>query len=217
MSCHIQPIVEGHGEVEAFPQLLRRIAGDFNVYDLRILRPIRAKRGDFNKQEKTTQLIKLAKSKIPTVPAVIIVLFDADTSCAKECAEQVRQWASTIIRDIPIFIVVPVQEYESWILGGLEGLKGYNHISSEPETFKYPEKIRNAKWRVSQQMVGNFSYSETIDQVKFSSQFSLPDAYSKCRSFRKLIKDCIAIFKHCSCIYAEPDWYKDRNQSPSTP
>jgi len=42
----IQPIVEGYGEVEAFPVLLRRLRDEAGAYGVDIDTPIRQPRGD---------------------------------------------------------------------------------------------------------------------------------------------------------------------------
>ena len=48
----IKPIVEGHGEVDALPVLLRRISGEcFGVWDVQILTPGRYKSGRMIRRE----------------------------------------------------------------------------------------------------------------------------------------------------------------------
>ncbi len=74
----IAPIVEGHGEVEAVPLLIRRVAAMVAPeLQMRIPRPIRVKRDDVVKTGQLERAIELAARQSGSTGAVFILL-DAD-------------------------------------------------------------------------------------------------------------------------------------------
>jgi len=78
----IVPLVEGHGEVQALPALLRRIAGRLSPDALpEILPPIRVKRDRFvNNLEEFRRTVTLAVRRAGSDGAVLVLL-DADEDC----------------------------------------------------------------------------------------------------------------------------------------
>ena len=56
----IQPIVEGYGEVEAFPVLLRRFVEETQAWTVNIGRPIRRARAQLVQKTGVEQAVRLA-------------------------------------------------------------------------------------------------------------------------------------------------------------
>lgn len=56
----IQPIVEGHGDVAAFPVLLRRLVGEAQAWTVNIGRPIRRPRSQLVQKTGVEQAVRLA-------------------------------------------------------------------------------------------------------------------------------------------------------------
>ena len=52
---NIQPIVEGHGEVKAFPVLLRRLCNEAQAFEIDVNAPIRRKRSELVKEDRAAQ------------------------------------------------------------------------------------------------------------------------------------------------------------------
>ena len=60
----IQPIVEGHGEVGAFPELLRRLISEAQAWEIQIGRPIRSTRGRLVREIELKKAVRLATDSI---------------------------------------------------------------------------------------------------------------------------------------------------------
>lgn len=181
---NIQPIVEGHGEVPAFPILLRRLIDSTQVWTVNVGRPIRKPRGKLVKEAEVKKAVKLAL-KQPDCRAILI-LFDGDSDCPAELGPRVQAWAEAVASHIPCAVVIAHREYEAWFLAAIESLRGYRGVREDAEPYPDPEDPIDAKGKLETRMHTGQSYLETIDQPAFSEKFSLRDAYRKSRSFRKL-------------------------------
>lgn len=180
----IQPIVEGHGEVEAFPVLLRRLVERAEVWNVTIGRPIRQPRGRLVRETDLKSAIRLALLQ-PECGA-ILVLFDGDSDCPAELGPAIREWALAASGKIPCEVVIAQREYEAWFLAAIESLRGHHRIRSDALSHPNPEQPRGAKRQLETRMEPGTTYLETTDQPSLSANFSLTDAYRRSRSFRKL-------------------------------
>lgn len=177
----IQPIVEGHGEVEAVPVLLRKLAALMAVAYVDIGRPIRRTRAELVAKDRLAQAIELARLK-PSCKG-IFVLFDADDDCPKILAPKIQKWAGELAREIPAAVVMANREYEAWLLHSLSSLPSLRDASPYSGD---PERIRDAKGLLGERMRNG--YSETADQAKLTSATNWALVHEKSRSARKLIK-----------------------------
>lgn len=180
----IKPVVEGHGEVSAVPELLRRLCFEAEVYDVQVLSAIRAHRTDFSDYNKLQRWIGLAKLEQPDA---IVIIFDADDDCPVTTAQAVADWAKAISIPIPCEVVVANREYEAWFLGSIESLRGLRGIHNDAAFDQDPEQPRDAKGRLSNLMANSRTYSETADQTPLTSQMDFSSAHQKCRSFRRMV------------------------------
>lgn len=180
----IQPIVEGHGDVEAFPVLLRRLISAAQAWQIDVGRPIRKKRYQPVQEAEVRRAVRLACLQ-PACGAVLI-LFDGDSDCPAELGPTVQAWAAATAGDIPCGVVMANREYEAWFLSAIESLRGQRGIRDDAEMHPDPERSRGAKEQLETRMSPGKSYLEHTDQPAFSKTFSLPDAYRRSRSFRKL-------------------------------
>jgi Domain of unknown function (DUF4276) len=181
----IQPIVEGHGDVEAVPALLRRLVAEASYPDITILKPIRAKRAELVTAASLDRWIQLARTRNPQA---ILILFDGDDDCPAELAPVVKQFATASAAPIPCEVVVAQREYESWFLGSMESLRGFGGISEQAQSHAEPERPRDAKGEVDLRMITGRFYVERTDQVALTTAFEFQSAYRACRSFRKMVK-----------------------------
>ena len=180
------PIVEGKGEMEAVPLLLRRLASEYNdsTY-VEIESALRIKRSQVVKQDAIQRMIQLAKRQGGDG---IMILFDSDDDCPVSLAPKITEWAKEVAADTPCVTVMAHREFEAWFLASIESLRGKRGIRDDAESHTNPERPRDAKRALKERMVLGRGYSETTDQAAFAAMFSLADAYSKCRSFRKFVK-----------------------------
>ena len=182
-------IVEGHGEVSAVPELLRRIAGEVSP-DLVVEtpRPIRVPRNKIVKEGELERAVALASYKAGS-DGCVLVLLDADRDCPAELAPQLlaRAVAASPGRDIRA--VLAKTEYEAWFLaaaGSLAGRRGLDETLASPDN---PEAIRDAKGWLSARMPLGRRYRETLDQTPLTATFDMAEARRLSPSFDKLWRD----------------------------
>ena len=180
----IQPVVEGHGEVEAFPVLLRRLQNDAQARDVAIGQPIRQPRGKLVKQDELARAVELARRQ-PGCEAILI-LVDGDDDCPAELGPRMKRWAESAARGRPCEVVIAHREYEAWFLAAVESLRGQCGIRQDAPDHPAPEEPRDAKGQIRKRMTVGRSYLATADQAPLSEFFAFADAYQKSRSFRKL-------------------------------
>ena len=183
---NIQPIVEGHGDVVAFPILLRRLLAESGRSTVGVGRPIRRRRHELVREFDVRKAVRLALSK-PNCCAILI-LFDGDSDCPAELGPEVRAWALESAGNIPCEVVIAHREYEAWFLAAIESIRGCRGILSDAKSHPSPEEPRGAKEQLEARMRAGTSYIETTDQPALSALFSMSDAYRKSRSFRKLTR-----------------------------
>ena len=180
---NIQPIVEGHGEVEALPVLLRRLLHDGGVWTVGVGKPVRKNRSQLTTREGVAEAITLARGK-PECGG-ILVLFDSDDDCPAERGPQVQAWAAEASRGVPCGVCMAHREYEAWFLATVDSLREHRAMKVDAAPHPNPERPRDAKGELHRCMLG--TYKPTIHQVAFSEQLDLGAAFRRCRSFKKLV------------------------------
>lgn len=181
----IQPIVEGYGDVEALPVLLRRLIDEAQVWGVDIGRPIRKRRDQLVSETEVKKAVRLALLQ-PDCRAILI-LFDGNSDCPAKLAPTVQAWAATAAANVPCGVVIAHREYEAWFLAAIESLRGHRSVKDDAESHLDPENPRGAKEQLEARMRAGTSYLERTNQPAFSTSFSLSDAYRRSRSFRKLV------------------------------
>ncbi len=203
----IQAIVEGHGEVQAVPVLLRRLIPELGCYVPVGSQPVRQRRTQIVREADFKRALQLAQLK-PEVLA-ILVLFDADDDCARDLVPKMRQWSEEAVPQIPCAIVMARREYEAWFLAALESLRGQRGIQPDAAYPGEPEEKRGAKGALSEFMPKTAPYSETADQAALSATFSLGHAHRCSASFRTLVKEMCRLL---TSLGQQPDiprhWYE---------
>jgi hypothetical protein len=146
----IQPIVEGFGEVEAVPKLLRRLRDLANAYPLDVSKAIRCPRTDRVREDGVRKAVRLARKK-PDCAAILLV-FDSDDDCPKDVAVLVQGWAQAEASPIPCFVVMPTREYEAWFRATVESLRGVRGILADATSHADPESRRGAAEELRKRM-----------------------------------------------------------------
>ena len=181
----VYPIVEGHGEVEAVPVLLRRLLSEAQCHAIGVGRPIRRTQSQLRSKQGIQAGTRL--SLLQPECAAIVILFDGEDDCPKELAAQVRAWATEAAGATPCDVVVAYREYETWFLAAIESLRGHYGIAKDAAAPADPELKRDAKGALEAFMPPNRAYSETGDQPAMSQTFDMGLAHRRNRSFRKLV------------------------------
>jgi hypothetical protein len=206
----IYPIVEGHGEVEAAPVLLRRLLAEAQCHTIGVGRPIRRTQSQLRSKEGIQAGVKLAL--LQPECAAVVILFDGEDDCPRELATSVRTWALEAACGRPCDVVIAYREYETWFLAALESLRGSYGIRDDANAPDNPESRRDAKGALEEFMPADRAYSETGDQPAMSEAFDMRLAYRRNRSFRKLVKvvgDMLALLRHPLPTWPPPQWQRE--------
>lgn len=176
-------IVEGHGEVEALPCLIRRVVTEQNLPSVEMPAPLRLPKGKMKKADELARAVELMVRK--TAPdGGVLVLLDADEECPAELAPRLLAGVSRADRRIRVVVAKP--EFEAWFVAAAESLRGKRGLPDDLVGPTEPEAIRNPKAWLGDRMPNG--YSETLDQPAFASLFDLALA-SRAPSFAKLLRD----------------------------
>ncbi len=181
----VQPIVEGQGDVAAAPVLLRRLAEEAQAWNVRVARPHRRRRTQLVRRDGLQDAVRVAR--LTPGCSAILILFDADDDCPKRLAPTLAAWAQEAADPIPSAIVMANREYEAWLLGAVESLRGSAGIRTDAEAHADPEAARDAKGELERRLLPGANYLPTADQARLTAQIDLATAYRSCRSFRKLV------------------------------
>lgn len=182
-------IVEGHGDVEAVPILVRRIVREIApALTLQIPPPaIRVPRSSIVKPGELERAVQLAALKVRP-PGGVLILVDADEDCPAELGPQLLERAKAARSDVPIAVVLAKQEFEAWFLAAAASLRGRQGLADTLEPPADPEGVSGAKEWLRARMVSNRKYSETVDQPELTRRFDM-NAARQAPSFDKLCRD----------------------------
>ncbi len=190
MPVQIACVVEGHGDVEAVPIVVRRIAERCDPgISVHIPLPIRIPKSKLLKPTELERAVDLAIRKIGGNGAVLVVL-DSDDDCPRDVAPHLLQRITHEFGHmlIPLAVVLAKREFESWFLAAAGSLRGNRGLLQELEPPPDPEEIRDAKGWLSSQMEEGHRYVGTLDQPAFASLFDLGSA-RQADSFDKFYRD----------------------------
>jgi hypothetical protein len=180
-------VVEGHGEVEALPALIRRIADAVGfVGNLQINPPIRVKSGSFlNEEDYFRKYITLAAGKAAARNGSLLILLDCEDDCPATLGPALLQRAQAVRANVDIFVVLAYREFETWFITAAPSLRGRRGLPLHLEAPSDAERIRDAKGWLGGRM--SASYDPVIHQLEFTKEFDLKLARNN-RSFDRLYR-----------------------------
>lgn len=198
----IKLIVEGHGEVEALPLLLRRIAGErFGFWNVPLLRPGRYPAGRLLQKIKDgtshtwvpgPDFKKAGQHARNEGATCILTLLDLDDDCPKAVHDAVHPSLADATGIAPSCLVFAKCEFEAWFLASAESLE--DNILPYPAP---PEDVRGAKQALERHLQLQFPYDERTDQPRYCSKMNLSTVHDRSRSFRKLVSDFYKLLLYC--------------------
>ena len=206
---NIQPVVEGHGEVEAVPVLLRRLIEEAESWDVGVARPIRRPRRELATEQGVARAVMLARGS-PNCGGVLL-LFDSDDDCPAEWGPRVQGWATMAAATTPCAVCMAHREYEAWFLATADSLRGHRAMRADATAHPNPEVPRGAKEELERRMAVD-DYKESVHQAAFSARMCLRDAFRRCRSFRKLVASFGKLMSHMGKLprkWPPPQWAED--------
>ena len=198
------PVVEGDGEVDAVPVLLRGILHySLPRFDVEVRRPKNAHgRGNLTRDDGIERFLKYALKEPDAGGVLLLVDAEADVPCALACA--LRERVVALTPSIPVAIVCAEVQYESWFLDSIEALRGKCGIREDVE---WPRRHPpNPKAWLEQQMPEDRAYKETSDQPSLTSAIDFSLLHRRSRSFRRLQHAIEELLNAC-----------DRGTAPVTP
>lgn len=190
MTFSIAPIVEGHGDTQAVPILLRRIFAElFDGRFVQVLPPIRIPKSKLIKPAELTRAVSLADLKLKGTMSeqrLIIVLFDADEDPACVLAPKLLLRLQNERPDVDVAVVLAVPEFETWFVAAAESLQDYLDLPGR----EIPADVDAAgikKGWLQQHFRGR--YTETIEQPALTARMDINQCRSRSRSFDKLCRE----------------------------
>jgi hypothetical protein len=180
----IQPIVEGPGDRDAVPILIRRIAESHGLYGVNVLRPherrdlpaVKPKFGDI-----------LRTALLAGAPVLWVLDYDCDdcTDVDRDL-QSLYQQATAVSTAQKTEFAFMVKEYESLFLADHETTRTV--FPDIPQTTAFPqnpEAVRGAKEWLSKARPKGLAYKESTDQAKITSQLNLDRLRQRSPSFRR--------------------------------
>lgn len=181
----VAPIVEGHGEVTAVRELVRRIG--IELLDgtwINVAQPFRLDSGKMRKADELAKAIRVQGARVQGSGGVLVLRDgdDKDIDCPVHLAASLKpgQESSTHVQ-----VVIAWREYEAWFLAAADSLRSHPAVRHDAIPPANPEGKRDAKHELEKLMVE--SYKETLHQAKFSALIDLAQAKQNSRSFRRLV------------------------------
>ena len=182
-------LVEGDGEVQAVPILIRRIAEVATLgFFPDVPKPIRVRRDSILKPGEIERYVELAANQAGPNGRILILL-DADDDCPRDLAPGLLRRAAAVRSDRRIQVVMARMEYEAWFLAAADSLAGSRGFGDDITAPGDPESIRNAKGWLTERMPPGRAYKELRDQPALTARFDLEQARRSESSFDKLWRD----------------------------
>jgi hypothetical protein len=193
----IAALVEGYGECEAVPILIRRIARTIDPgFVPKILPPLRVPASRLTKEGEMERSVELAARKLQGQGGILVVLdCDWDNGCPATDGPALLKRALGARADLPIAVILAKKEFEAWFLAAAESLRGKHGLPNDLQSPPEPEEIRGAKEWLSDKMPYGRSYAETTDQPAFTDLFDMSmarraDSFDKCyREIERMLRE----------------------------
>jgi hypothetical protein len=186
-------VVEGQGDEQSLPVLIRRIAWnrDPPVY-VEVFISKRVGRDKLVNVGGIESAVEQA-ARDGGRDAAILVLLDADDDCPATLGPALLDRARKARPDRQVSVVLAKREYEAWFLAAAVSLRGRRGLPDDLTPPYDLEGIRDAKGWLGGKMPHGRKYSETADQPALTELFDLTEArqagsFDKCyREISRLI------------------------------
>lgn len=182
-------VVEGHGDVESVPIIVRRlVATDQPECGVEVAFPIRIPRHRIVKKAELERAVLLARGRLEGNDGGVLIVIDADDDCPAHLGPKLLGECRSVAPDLRVAVTLAMREMESWFLAAASSLAGQRGLSAGIIAPPDPETIRDAKGWLSGRLPGGTAYSPVVDQPALAALFDLDQAMA-CPSFRKFRRD----------------------------
>ena len=187
MPVRIGCVVEGHGEVESVPALIRKIARRFDpALTIDIPHPVRVTKSKLLKSGELERAAGLAALNAGAGGGVFVIL-DSDEDCPAQLGPKLLARVRSVRPDLPSAVVLAKREFESWLLASAESLRGRRGLPEDLTSPDHPEDISGAKEWLNSKIKGG-AYASTVDQASLTSSMDLALA-RRAASFDKCYRE----------------------------
>lgn len=188
-------IVEGDGEIEALPILLRRLAHELGHHcGIHVVNKLRIPANKLTKAGELERAVDLSVRKLGG-PGGVFVLLDAEDDCPATLGPALAARARAARPDYPVALCLAYREYEAWFLAAASSLAGQRDLPSTLTDHPEPERPRGCKEWLSDQFPTGRAYLETDDQPAFTATFDLARARAASSSFDKCWREAELLFR----------------------
>jgi hypothetical protein len=192
-TVRLSVIVEGHGEANAVPRLIGRIAEEVAPGVTVIPHPVlRVPASRLLMEGELERQVERAARKMNGRGGVLILIdCDWEGGCPAREGPILTHRARCARADMEVSVVLAKKEYEAWFIAAAESLRGQCGLPHDLVGDPNPESIRGAKEWLSKHLPRNRRYSETTDQAALTSVFDMEaarraDSFDKC--YREIVR-----------------------------
>lgn len=194
-TVRLAAIVEGHGDAQAVPKLVHRIAKEVTPTATVIIRPVlRVPASRLRKDGELERQVERAAREMGTNGGILILVdCDWDGGCPAREGPALLERARLARADVQTSVVLAKKEFETWFIAAAESLQGICGLAQDLAVDPSPENIRGAKEWLSRHMPQNRRYVETTDQATLTRVFDLQAARRAAESFDKCYRDIVRL------------------------
>lgn len=191
----LSAIVEGDGDKEAFPVLVRRIAAEVAPEVSLLVDPIlRVPSSRLLQDGQLERHVELCARKMGAEGSIIILLdCDWKNGCPKYDAPPLLARARRARPDRDVSVILAYKEYESWFLAAFDSIRPSLKIADEIADPSDVDVIRGAKEWLSTRMPKGAAYAPVRDQARLTAVMNL-EAARRTDSFDKCYREIARIF-----------------------
>lgn len=179
----ILPLVEGDGDAQAIPLLVRRLAHERQQFDVQVL-PAR-KHGDLPKVRSNFERFYKA-ALLEGCPVLWVMDYDCE-SCenVQRDLDELRSRVAQVGMRQPTEFAFIVKEYEAFFLADHETTREF--FGDIPSNLAFPEAEtkRGAKEWLKKARPNGLSYKSTTDQAKITARLDFSRLRQRSLSFRR--------------------------------
>lgn len=180
----IASVVEGHGEVQGLPVLIRRISQEIHGEPFVVAHtPHRIPKSKMRKSPELTRVVRLQSGRVRDTGGVV-VLTDADDDDAEDLRMELQATSDSAAFSLTV-VVIAVKEYEAWFLAGIESLREHKSIRDDADYCGDPEQPRNAKLALEERMTE--SYDSIRHQPAFNARLDIAAAATRSPSLTRFV------------------------------
>lgn len=196
----IAAIVEGDGEVESLPILIRRHAQQLGwTARVQVDPVLRQPASKLLKPGELERHLILGRRKLGG-PGGLLVLLDSDDACPAQQGPALLARVRAAVSDLPSAVVLAHREYEAWFVAAATSLGGRRGLPPSLVPHPNPEGLRGCKEWLTGFMPQGRPYSPRLDQPALTAAFDFEAALAACPSFDKCHREIRLLLQQAARI-----------------